>query len=423
VESFKVKLAITRAMKIVRNQFKALGKTRAERLHAVSNNPKAIPILNKLQDASKGYTARTTANPIFPRLSGQKNLKTTDMSRRKIDDIPYATKEHGAQNAGLYLGSHPDFGVSVAKRLKPRTDAKTGDQIFTARQALDKEMGGASIVQSGNAADALANPTAWRPRIARTGGARTQTSPRTLEKFVPGRKAGVQPGREMGIGSTGQGRQVVGRGETARLNLNDPLVKTRLGLKAGKKYRTRSGKIVQRKPDTGNSVNDLRDELQELQLNRFDDGLRQNPQGLAKLEQFGGVKPQSQDMAPTVFSEYISRKPGGMATRQDDVVKMLNWLDRMRRQQRVVWGDAHQGNVTYQNVLGKRSPISGFDFGVARKATQPLEATPRQFAEANLRTMTQPVPVYDKFGNPVLDFPAGAGKFIDGVLSKIPKKS
>tara|TARA_B100001250_G_scaffold378958_1_gene369199 strand:+ start:2737 stop:4002 length:1266 start_codon:yes stop_codon:yes gene_type:complete len=421
MKSFKVKLAITRAMKEVRRAYNALGKTRADRLHAVSNNPRAIPILNKLQDASKGYTAKTTANPIFPRLSGQKNLKTTDVSRRKIDDIPYAGKEHGAQNAGLYLGSHPDFGTAVTKRLKPRKDAKTGEQIFSARQALDKEMSGASIVQTGNAALGVSHPNLWRPRVVRTGGVKTQTfSPTQAGKMGvdPRRKLGAQPGRELGSGSTGQGLQVVGSGETARLNLNDPFVRTRLGLMPGKKYRTRSGKVVQRKPDT-----DFMDELEELQLDRFDDGFRPNPEGLAKLERFGGVKPQSQDMVPSVFSEYVSRKPGGMAARQEDVVNMLNWMDHMRRKQRVVWGDGHQGNITYQNLFGQRSPISVFDFGVARKATQPLEATPRQFAEANLRTMTHPVPMYDKFGKPVLDFPSGAQRFMDEVLSKIPKKS
>jgi len=417
MEPLKIKLAITRAMKEVRKAYNALGKTRADRLQAVSNNPKAIPILNKLQDAAKGYTARTTANPIFPRLSGQKNLKTTDVSRRKIDDIPYATKDHGAQNAGLYLGSHPDFGTAVAKRLKPRKDSKTGQQIFSARQALDKEMGGASIVQSGDAALGVSHPNLWRPRVVQTGGVRTQTfSPTGKMKDDPRRKVGAQPGRELGSASTRQGLQDVGS-SPARLNLNDPLVRTRLGLMPGKKYRTRSGKVVQRKPDT-----DFMDELEELQRARFNEGLRPNPQGRAKLEQFGGVKPQSQDMAPTVFSEYVSRKPGGMATRQEDVVKMLDWMDHMRRQQRVVWGDGHQGNITYQNIFGQRSPISVFDFGVARRATQPLEATPRQFAEANLRTMVHPVPVYDKFGKPVLDFPSGSQRFTDEVLNKIPKK-
>jgi hypothetical protein len=139
-----------------------------------------------------------------------------------------------------------------------------------------------------------------------------------------------------------------------KIDLGDPLIQARLH--GGKPRTSKSGKILQRKPDKA-----FKQELADL----TEEG-KETGEALGRLA-------KKKVPEPMVFSEYASYGKGGLNPK--DAGNLARYLMRIEKQQGVKWFDPHQGNVAYRGAGGKKRHPAIFDFGTATKSSRPTTMT------------------------------------------------
>jgi len=378
----------------------ALGRTPAARAAAIEANPMVLG----------ANFARAQA--------GAAAGKITDFSRRALFNIPRAQRKSGGQSANVGGFSHPEGGLAFGKAvpgsedvvrlgMNPRFDAQAAGTInrvtgrpeplapMTRNQALMREWGGSRIARNAAVKDAELNPQLGRPDFSHAYG--IDSSPVS--------------GREMyrthsGVGSlaVGQPRRVsekLGPKQTyMNVDLSDPKVLEKImGTQAANKLlgrashiSRRTGRPIYRDPDQGfinrlvegqraqyRDVPDFTlarrgdpktgpiapwDETQKINPMKWTENLGGLNRGVRDIEgPTGDAVRTATDRLPMIFSKFISNQPGGMQNRPDHARMLLDYYQRLRRQQNVSALDPHMRNTRYLTQAGEQVRPTLFDFG------------------------------------------------------------